>query len=87
MLCIKIFNTRFIFKLFQGHEGSGFLYEANSVFYFIICGFFFFFVNMKQRRGEWEVVVSWNLNTVCLLSGPAALPRKQPLQINTLAVI
>lgn len=77
MLCIKIFNTRFIFKLFRGHERSCFLYEGNSVFYFIICSFFFLLVNIKQSRGEWEVVVSLNLNTVCLLNEPAALPRKQ----------
>lgn len=65
------------------------VFFMKRILYFtsLFVAFFFFFVNMKQRRGEWEVVVSWNLNTVCLLSGPAALPRKQPLQINTLAVI
>ena len=37
MLCIKILNIRFIFKLFWGREGSCFPYEGNSIFYFIIC--------------------------------------------------
>lgn len=39
MLCSEIFNTRFIFKLFQGHERNCFPYKGNSVFYFIICRF------------------------------------------------
>lgn len=38
---------------------------------------FFFLINIKQRRGEWELVVSLNPNTVCLLNEPAAVPRKQ----------
>jgi len=75
MLCSEIFNTRFIFKLFQGHERNCFPYKGNSVFYFIICRFFK--INIKQRRGEWELVVPLNPNTVCLLNEPAAVPRKQ----------
>lgn len=47
MLCIKMFNTRFIFKLFGGHEGSCFPDEGNSAFDFI-TGSVLFFVNMKR---------------------------------------
>ena len=77
MQCSKRFNRRFIFKLFWGHEGSCFPHEGTSVFYFIICSFCFLLVNIKQRRGEWELVVSLNPNTVCLLNEPAAVSRKQ----------
>ena len=81
MLCIKILNIRFIFKLFWGRKGSCFPYEGNSVFYFIICRVLFWvfkyiYIYIKQRRRK-QLVVSLNPNTVCLLNEPAAVPRKQ----------
>lgn len=38
----------------------------------------YFILNPNQRSKAWEVIISLNLNTVCLLNEPTALPWKQP---------
>lgn len=81
MLHIKIYNTRFIFRLFGGHEGSCFLYEGNSVFSFIIYSLdclFVCFCKYKTEKGRMEPVGFLHPNTVCLPNEPTAMPSKRP---------
>lgn len=53
------------------------VFFIKGILYFTSLFVDFFKINIKQRRGEWELVVSLNPNTVCLLNEPAAVPRKQ----------
>lgn len=72
VLCVTSYVQ---YQVFRPHLRKDLVFHM--VFYFIIP-ILFKKKNPNQGSKEWELVISLNLNTVCLLNELATLPRKQP---------